>query len=135
VTYVWTQEGWLYLAVVIDLCTRKVVGWSMSSRMKAKLVCDALLMAIWRRKPKAGLIHHSDRGSQYASAVFRRLLKAHGIKGSMSRKGDCWDTQSIIPLNVQSNLTRAGIGETAFALTCRLDTGVPRVSPGPLPVT
>ena len=91
VTYVWTQEGWLYLAVVIDLYSRKVVGWSMSSRMKAELVCDALRMAIWRRRPKAGLIHHSDRGSQYASKAFRRLLKAHGILGSMSRKGDCWD--------------------------------------------
>ena len=94
-TYVWTQEGWLYLAVVIDLCSRKVVGWSMSSRMKAQLVCDALQMAIWRRQPKAGLIHHSDRGSQYASKAFRRLLKAHGIKGSMSRKGDCWDNAVV----------------------------------------
>jgi transposase InsO family protein len=95
VTYVWTQEGWLYLAVVIDLCTRQVVGWSMSSRMKAKLVCDALQMALWRRQPKAGLIHHSDRGSQYASKAFRRLLKAHGIQGSMSRKGDCWDNAVV----------------------------------------
>ena len=95
VTYIWTQEGWLYLAVVIDLCSRKVVGWSMSSRMKAQLVCDALQMAIWRRKPEAGLIHHSDRGSQYASKAFRRLLKAHGIEGSMSRKGDCWDNAVV----------------------------------------
>lgn len=95
VTYIWTQEGWLYLAVVIDLCSRKVVGWSMSSRMKAKLVCDALTMAIWQRKPNAGLIHHSDRGSQYASEAFRKLLKAHGIKGSMSRKGDCWDNAVV----------------------------------------
>ena len=63
ITYIWTQEGWLYLAVVIDLCTRKVVGWSMSSRMKAQLVCDALQMAIWRRNPQPGVIHHSDRGS------------------------------------------------------------------------
>ena len=91
ITYIWTREGWLYLAVVIDLCSRKVVGWSMSSRMKAQLVCDALRMAIWRRRPKAGLIHHSDRGSQYAGKDFRRLLKAHGFQGSMSRKGDCWD--------------------------------------------
>ena len=91
ITYIWTQEGWLYLAVVIDLYSRKVVGWSMGSRMKAKLVCDALMMAIWQRKPKAGLIHHSDRGSQYASRAFRKLLKVHGIKGSMSAKGDCWD--------------------------------------------
>ena len=95
ITYIWTQEGWLYLAVVIDLCSRKVVGWSMSSRMKAQLVCDALKMAIWQRRPKAGLIHHSDRGSQYASSAFRRLLKAHGIKGSMSRKGDCWDNAVV----------------------------------------
>ena len=95
ITYVWTQEGWLYLAVVIDLCTRKVVGWSMSSRMKTQLVCDALQMAIWRRQPKAGLIHHSDRGSQYASKAFRRLLKAHDIEGSMSRKGDCWDNAVV----------------------------------------
>ena len=94
-TYIWTQEGWLYLAVVIDLCSRRVVGWSMSSRMKAKLVCDALQMALWRRKPKAGLIHHSDRGSQYASKAFRRLLKAHGILGSMSHKGDCWDNAVV----------------------------------------
>ena len=95
VTYIWTQEGWLYLAVVIDLCSRKVVGWSMSSRMKAQLVCDALTMAIWQRRPKAGLIHHSDRGSQYASKAFRRLLKAHGFKGSMSRRGDCWDNAVV----------------------------------------
>ena len=95
VSYVWTQEGWLYLAVVIDLFSRKVVGWSMSSRMKADLVCDALKMAIWRRRPQSGLIHHSDRGSQYASQAFRRLLKAHGILGSMSRKGDCWDNAVV----------------------------------------
>jgi len=95
VTYIWTQEGWLYLAVVMDLCSRKVVGWSMSSRMKAQLVCDALRMAIWRRRPKAGLIHHSDRGSQYASKDFRCLLKTHGFKGSMSRKGDCWDNAVV----------------------------------------
>ncbi len=95
VTYIWTQEGWLYLAVVIDLCSRKVVGWSMSTRMKAQLVCDALEMAIWQRRPKAGLIHHSDRGSQYASKAFRRLLTIHGFKGSMSRKGDCWDNAVV----------------------------------------
>ena len=95
VTYIWTQEGWLYLAVVIDLCSRKVVGWSMSSRMTAQLVCDALTVALWQRRPKAGLIHHSDRGSQYASKAFRELLKAHGIKGSMSRQGDCWDNAVV----------------------------------------
>lgn len=91
ITYINTQEGWLYLAVVIDLFSRKVVGWSMSSRMKAALVCDALNMAIWQRKPKRGLIVHSDRGSQYASHDYRKLLKTHSYVGSMSRKGDCWD--------------------------------------------
>lgn len=91
ITYINTQEGWLYLAVVIDLFSRKVVGWSMSSRMKANLVCDALKMAIWQRKPKGGLIVHSDRGSQYASHDYRKLLKMYGYVGSMSKKGDCWD--------------------------------------------
>ena len=91
ITYIWTQEGWLYLAVVIDLYSRRVVGWSMSSRMKAQLVCDALKMAIWQRQPEPGLIHHSDRGSQYASHAFRTLLNTHELKGSMSRKGNCWD--------------------------------------------
>lgn len=95
ITYVWTPEGWLYLAVVMDLCSRKVVGWSRGSRMNARLGCDALKMALWRRRPKAGLIHHSDRGSQYASKAFRKLLKAHGITGSMSRKGDCWDNAVV----------------------------------------
>jgi transposase InsO family protein len=91
ITYIWTQEGWLYLAIVIDLFSRKVVGWSMSSRMKAQLVCDALRMAIWQRRPKTGLISHSDRGSQYASKEYRKLLKKNGFIGSMSRLGDCWD--------------------------------------------
>jgi hypothetical protein len=93
ITCIWTQEGWLYLAVVIDLFSRKVVGWSMSSRMKAALVCDALRMAIWLRRPPFGLIVHSDRGSQYASKAYRNLLKAYGFIGSMSRLGNCWDTQ------------------------------------------
>jgi putative transposase len=91
ITYIWTHEGWLYLTVFIDLFSRRVVGWSMSSRMKAKAVTDALQMAMWRRRPAAGLIVHSDRGSQYASKAYRRLLDANGFVGSMSRKGDCWD--------------------------------------------
>ena len=95
ITYLWTQEGWLYLAVVIDLYSRKVVGWSMGSRMKAQLVCDALRMAVWRRRPSTGLIVHTDRGSQYASKAYRQLLKAHGFIGSMSRKGDCWDNAVV----------------------------------------
>ena len=91
ITYLWTQEGWLYLVVVIDLYSRKVVGWSMGSRMKAQLVCDALMMAIWRRRPKPGLVVHSDRGTQYASKAYRRLLKARRFIGSMIRKCDCCD--------------------------------------------
>lgn len=95
ITYVWTQEGWLYLAVVMDLFSRKIVGWSMSSRMKASLVCDALNMAMWQRKPLPGLIVHSDRGAQYASKEYRGLLKMHHCVGSMSKKGDCWDNSVI----------------------------------------
>lgn len=95
ITYIGTQEGWLYLAVVIDLYSRKVVGWSINSRMEASLVCDALKMAIWQRKPKEGLIVHSDRGSQYASKLHRDLLEKHRYIGSMSRKGNCWDNSVV----------------------------------------
>lgn len=91
ITYVWTHEGWLYLAVILDLFNRQVVGWSMSNRMSRKLVIDTLQMAVWRRHPVSGLIFHSDRGSQYCSDDFKKLLKKHGMFGSMSRKGDCWD--------------------------------------------
>lgn len=91
ITYIHTEEGWLYLAVVMDLFSRKVVGWSMSKRIKTALVNDALTMAIRQRKPPKGLISHTDRGSQYASKSHRKLLKFYGIKQSMSRKGNCWD--------------------------------------------
>ena len=91
ITYIPTQEGWLYLAVVMDLYSRQIVGWSMDSRMKAELVNNALLMALWQRKPAKGLIWHTDRGSQYASDSHRTILGDHGIYQSMSRKGNCWD--------------------------------------------
>ena len=91
ITYIWTEEGWLYLAVVIDLFSRRVVGWSLDKTMTATLVNEALLMAINSRKPKNGLLWHTDRGSQYASNSHRRLLKEQGIIQSMSRKGNCWD--------------------------------------------
>lgn len=91
ITYIPTREGWLYLAVVIDLFSRAVVGWSMASRMKAELVNDALTMALWNRKPAHSLIFHSDRGSQYASESFGKILTSHGVLASMSRKGNCWD--------------------------------------------
>jgi transposase InsO family protein len=93
ITYIATEEGWLFLAVVIDLFSRKVVGWSMRPDMQRDLVIDALEMAWYQRSPgeKAGLIFHSDRGSQYASGDFTEVLKEHGITPSMSRKGNCWD--------------------------------------------
>ena len=90
-TYVWTDEGWLYLSVVLDLFSRKVVGWSMSDDLKAQGVAAALQMAIARRKPGAGLLHHSDRGVQYACIDYRELLARHGIVASMSRLGNCYD--------------------------------------------
>jgi transposase InsO family protein len=90
-TYIWTAEGWLYLAVVMDLCSRRIVGWAMDSRMTTSLVLDALDMALLRHRPLAGLLHHSDRGSQYASKAYQTLLGRHGMVASMSRKGDCWD--------------------------------------------
>lgn len=91
ITYVATDEGWLYLAVVIDLFSRQVVGWSMKPHMRTELVLDALRMAWFRRRPEAGLIFHADRGSQYCSAEFRQALAGYGIRSSMSRKGNCWD--------------------------------------------
>ena len=91
ITYISTEEGWLYLATCIDLFSRKVVGWSMSSRMTSDIVVAAFRMALFRQKRNAPQIMHSDRGSQYASDAFRAELKLHGCKQSMSRKGDCWD--------------------------------------------
>ena len=91
ITYIPTAEGWLYLAVVMDLYTRMIVGWSMDARMTRDLVINALRMAYFRRRPKAGLMHHSDRGSQYASQDYQKVLQAYGMIGSMSRKGNCWD--------------------------------------------
>jgi putative transposase len=91
ITYIPTAEGWLYLAIVLDLFSRKIIGWSMSSNMKAGLVNNALLMAIWQRKPPKGLIWHTDRGSQYCSDSHVKIAKQHGILQSMSRKGNCWD--------------------------------------------
>lgn len=91
ITYVWTIEGWLYLAGVIDVGTRKIVGWAMGEQMSKRLVLSALDMAVKRQKPSPGLIIHSDRGSQYASKIYQRRLRRYGMKSSMSRKGDCWD--------------------------------------------
>jgi putative transposase len=94
-TYIWTAEGWLYVAAVIDLFSRRVVGWSMIAAMTAQLVTDALVMAIWRRGKPDALLHHSDRGSQYTSEQFQRLMAEHGVLCSMSRSGNVWDNAAM----------------------------------------
>jgi putative transposase len=94
-TYIWTAEGWLYVAVVIDLYSRRVVGWSMKADMTAQLVTDALMMALWRRGRPQELLHHSDQGSQYTSDQFQRLMDASGVVCSMSRSGNCWDNAAM----------------------------------------
>jgi len=91
ISYIWTREGWLYLAVVLDLFSRQVVGWAMDEQMPQELTLAALDMALKRRRPLPGLMHHSDRGSQYAAGAYRKRLAEHGIVCSMSRKGNCWD--------------------------------------------
>jgi len=91
ISYVWTDEGWMYLAVVIDLYSRVVIGWSIQSTMSRKLVCDAFMMALWRRGFPRDVLFHSDRGSQYCSHDYQNLLKTYGLTCSMSRKGNCWD--------------------------------------------
>jgi transposase InsO family protein len=95
ITYVWTWQGWLYLAVVIDLFSRRVVGWSMAPHMRTELVLQALRMALGQRVPEPDMVHHSDRGSQYASDLYRQVLRRHGIVCSMSRKGNCWDNAVV----------------------------------------
>lgn len=94
-TYLWTAEGWLYVAVVLDLYSRRIVGWSMQSSMTSQLVTDALMMAVWRRGQPDALLHHSDRGSQYTSDDFQRLLGELGVTCSMSRSGDVWDNSAM----------------------------------------
>jgi putative transposase len=108
ITYVPTHEGWLFLAVVIDMCSRKIVGWSMRGDLKAELVTDALRMALARRNPSPGLIHHSDRGGQYRSLLFGRTLRDSGIAASMGSRGDAYDnaaTESVIA-TIKAELVR-----------------------------
>ncbi len=95
ITYVWTMEGWLYLAVLLDLYSRAVIGWAMGPRLTGDLTEQALRMALKTRQPQAGLLHHSDRGSQYAAGPSQQILTAHGITASMSRKGNCWDNACV----------------------------------------
>ncbi len=94
-TYIWTAEGWLYLAVVLDLFSRMVVGWSMAAIQDATLVVQALRMALARRRPQAGLLHHSDRGSTYTSESYQELLEQEGMRVSMSRTADCYDNAAM----------------------------------------
>lgn len=95
ITYIWTREGWLYLAVVLDLCSRRVVGWSMHRSIERRLVVEAFEMALGRRRVAPGLLHHSDRGSQYASGEFQARLAEAGVECSMSRRGNCWDNAPV----------------------------------------
>ena len=95
ITYIWTEEGWLYLAVLLDLYSRRVVGWSTSRRLGEELTLRALDQALADRRPARGLLHHSDRGSQYASRAYSRRLTSRGIEASMSRRGDCWDNAPV----------------------------------------
>ena len=94
-TYIWTAEGWLYVAVVLDLFSRRIVGWSMQSSMTSQLVADALMMAVWRRGRPREVLHHSDQGSQYTSEHFQKLLVEQGIVCSMSRAGEVWDNSAM----------------------------------------
>jgi putative transposase len=95
ITYIWTQEGWLYLAVIMDLYSRAIIGWKIDRRMTQNLVCDALMMALWRRQFPTDVIVHSDRGSQYASDKYRHLLEKHLLLPSMSKRGDCYDNAAM----------------------------------------
>ncbi|MCW3481669.1 IS3 family transposase [Neisseriaceae bacterium JH1-16] len=135
ITYLPTREGWLYLAVVMDLYTRAIVGWAMHHCMQQELVHAALTMAVARRQPQGEVLLHPDRGSKYCAYDYQALLKRHGILPSHSRAGNCWDTQFKITSECRTDLTRAGIGHVTLALTCRSDSGIPRVWPGPASVT
>jgi putative transposase len=113
ITYVWTDEGWLYLAAIIDLCSRRIVGWSMAPHLRSDLCEEALTMAISNRRPGEGLIHHTDRGSQYASESYREILQWHDITPSMSRRGDCWD--NAVMESFWSTLKREHVDRRRFS--------------------
>jgi len=99
ITYIDTLEGWLYLAVILDLRSRRVVGWSLSQSLEETIVLDAFRMAVGRRRPSRGILHHSDRGSQYAGKAFQQLLRDNGMVCSMSRRADCWDNAVVESFN------------------------------------
>ena len=123
ITYLWTEAGWLYLAVILDLYSRQVIDWSMSERMTAELICDALQMAIFKRKRPKGVIVHSDLGSQYCSHAYRELLDKHPLQGSMSAKGNCYDNAcaesffhslKVEAIHGERLITREALRQTAF---------------------
>lgn len=113
IIYLPTQDGWLYLAVVVDLFSRKIVGWAMASTMETSLIATALTMAVGRRHPPPGLLHHSDRGSQYASEAYQALLQRYQMVGSMSRRGNCWD--NAVVERVFRSVKHEGLDDTATA--------------------
>ena len=121
ITYLATDEGWLYLAVIMDLASRRIVGWSMSERIKADLVCQALKSAYWRRKPAPGLIMHTDRGSQYASESYRALIRDYRLVQSMSRKANCWDHAPMESFFKTLNVERVHRLRYATRAQARLD--------------
>lgn len=121
ITYIRTRSGWLYLAAVLDLYSRRIVGWAMAPIMPAMLVCDALRMAITLRSPAPGLVLHSDRGSQYASADHQKLLADHQLVGSMSRKGNCWDNAVMERFFLNLKMERVWQRDYANALEARAD--------------
>ena len=112
ITYIRTHEGWLYLAVVLDLFSRQVIGWSMKESLAREIVLDALLMAVWRRRPKSEVIIHSDQGSQYGSDDWHRFLRDHSLKPSMSRRGNCWD--NAVAESFFSSLKKERIRKTIY---------------------
>jgi putative transposase len=115
ITYLWTEEGWLYLAAILDLFSRQIVGWSMSERMTADLVCDALQMAIFRRKRLKVAIVHSDRGSQYCYHAYRKLLETHCMQGSMSGRGNCYDNSlKVEAIHGERFATREAMRQIVF---------------------
>jgi transposase InsO family protein len=113
ITYVWTREGWLYFAALLDLASRRVVGWSMSARLSKQLTLSALSMAIDHRRPGRGLLHHSDQGVQYACHSYRQLLKTHGMVSSMSRRGEVYD--NAVAESFFSTLKKELVHQTKFA--------------------
>jgi len=134
ISYIWTAEGWLYLAIVLDLYSRRIVGWETSDRLKKDLATTALVRAIAIRQPKPGLIHHSDRGSQYCSYDYRDLLNKHGIIASMSGKGNCYDNSMVETVfkTIKNELVWRISFQTRKEATIRLENGKQRMKASPL---